>query len=76
LHESLFLCGEVYIIYIHDELEFLLPLYVFVGGLVYMLSLRFLSVLDEQDILFLRQVFGVRVGLIIGRVLYRNRPLS
>ena len=56
--------------------RFLLPLYVFVGGLVYMLSLRFLSVLDEQDILFLRQVFGVRVGLIISRVLYRNRPLS
>jgi hypothetical protein len=41
-----------------------------------MLSLRFLSVFDEQDILFLRQVFGVRVGLIIGRVLYRNRSLS
>jgi len=56
--------------------RFLLPLYVFVGGLVYMLSLRFLNVFDEQDILFLRQVFGVRVGLIIGRVLYRNRPLS
>jgi hypothetical protein len=52
--------------------EFLLPLYVFVGGLVYMLSLRFLNVVDEQDILFLRQVFGVRVGLIISRVLYRN----
>jgi O-antigen/teichoic acid export membrane protein len=56
--------------------EFLLPLYVFVGGLVYMLSLRFLSVFDEQDILFLKQVFGVRVGLIISRVLYRNRLLS
>ena len=31
---------------------------------------------DEQDILFLRQVFGAKIGLIISRMLYRTSGIS
>jgi O-antigen/teichoic acid export membrane protein len=51
---------------------FLLPFYVVVGAAFYALSLRFLSVLDDQDALLLERVFGARVASIACKLLYRR----
>jgi polysaccharide transporter, PST family len=51
--------------------KFLLPLYIGVGGGIYILSLRLLRVIDEQDVSFLNQVFGTKMGLIISKIFYK-----
>jgi len=53
--------------------RFLLPLYLALGGAVYVAILRSLAVLDEQDLSLLKQVLGARMGLVIGKALYHQR---
>jgi O-antigen/teichoic acid export membrane protein len=50
--------------------KFLLPFYVVLGGIVYMFFLRLLKVLGEEDLAFLQQVFGGKIGLVVRKVLY------
>ena len=53
--------------------RFLLPLYIALGGAVYILTLRFLKVLDEQDLTLLNRVFGAKIGSIISKALYHAK---
>jgi len=50
--------------------KFLLPFYVVLGGVIYALFLEFLRVLGDEDFAFLQQIFGDKIGLVIGKVLY------
>ena len=52
--------------------RFLLPLYIALGGAVYILTLRFLRVIDEHDLTLLNQVFGAKIGSIISKALYHH----
>jgi len=50
--------------------KFLLPFYVVLGGIVYTFFLRLLEALDDEDLAFLQQVFGGKIGLVVRKVLY------
>jgi hypothetical protein len=50
--------------------KFLLPFYVVLGGIVYAFFLRLLRVLDGEDLAFLQQTFGGRIGLVVRKALY------
>lgn len=50
--------------------RYMLPFYVFIGGLVYVLLLRFLRVINDQDLIFLRQSFGDKIGSLLLKVFH------
>lgn len=55
-------------------LRFSTPLYITLWGTFYILTLRFLKVIDEQDLTLINQVFGAKIGWIISKALYHHTP--
>jgi len=52
-----------FIEYVHMS-PYLLPLYIVVGGTVYLLVLRFLRTVNENDIKLIRNLLGKRMSII------------
>jgi len=52
--------------------KYLLPLYITLGAAIYIISLRLLKVIDEQDLNLLKQVFGAKLSAIITKALYHT----
>ncbi|MEM2980374.1 MAG: oligosaccharide flippase family protein [Thermoproteota archaeon] len=49
--------------------KFFLPAYVILGGIVYLLMIRFFKVLNNEDFQLIREIFGERVSKHVGHIL-------
>lgn len=49
--------------------KFFLPLYVFIGGAVYLAIIRSLKILDEEDFKIIREIMGERASKPFNKIL-------
>ena len=55
--------------------KFLLPLYVVLGGIIYVLMIRLLKVINKEDIQLIQQIAGEKLATYMAKILGFNKDV-